>query len=84
MQSDGTGCCKILGLFTRLGLAGPKLYMPITEHDCSESNDGNDMCDRLISTKKKHLMNAVSSCSDCKTANDAANMLESISTLKSN
>ena len=63
-HSDGAGSYKSLGLLVRLDLTGPKLDMPIVEYDHSESNDGKDMCNKLISTKKKHFRNAVSSYSD--------------------
>ena len=81
-QCDGAGCYKTLGLLVRLGLAEPKLDVPITEYNHSESNDGKDMCDRFISTKKKNLRNAASSYSDCKNVNDAVNTLETMVTLK--
>ena len=52
---DDAGCCTSLGPLVCLGLSRPKLDVPIAECDCSESNYSKDMCDRLISTKKKKI-----------------------------
>ena len=71
-QSDNAGCYHSLDLMLRLGLArgSGELLVRVLEWLFSEAQDGKDVADRVIGTKKGRVKQRVKDGNDAVTADD--------------
>ena len=82
-QSDNAGCYHSLDLMLRLGLAGAsgEMLVKVLEWLFSEAQDGKDVADRVIGTKKGQVKQWVKDGNDAVTADDLCKALSETKSL---
>ena len=82
-QSDNAGCYHSLDLMLRLGLAGAsgEMLVKVLEWLYSEAQDGKDVADRFIGTKKGQVKLWVKEGNDAVTAEDLCKALSEMKSL---
>ena len=82
-QSDNAGCYQSLNLMLRLGLAGAsgEMLVKVLEWLYSEAQDGKDVADRVIGTKKGQVKQWVKDGNDAVTAADFCKALSGMKSL---
>ena len=85
-QSDNAGCYHSLDLIIRLGLAGAsgEMLVKVLKWMYSEAQDGKDVADRFIGTKKGHVEQWVKAGNDAATADQLCQALSEMNTLPGN